>query len=176
MNESETKAETLSIDYAKRLGFEVFETTSIEIEHDGFWIFRYPTWARVALVTNAGVAESTLWARASNIHSFIVQPSESDGELLPLWLAFPAYDSVTSGWRQGSGELYKYKWHDWWRTLPDLKKEQYKLKFPEPTDEERGEWTGGWEGFYDEIADVPGDPASIPDLLFGRVPQGHRRR
>ena len=122
------------------------------------------------LETDAGVAESILWLSSCSIHSFVLEPNEIHGELLPLWLAFPDFNSVTSFWRQGSGEPYKYKWHDWWRTLSDNKKQKYRLKFPEPTDEERGEFSGGWEGFYDEIADVPGDPESIPDLIFGRVP------
>jgi len=91
--------------------------------------------------------------------------------MLLLWIAFPRYSSVTSGWRQGFGEPYKYEWHKWWNTLNKTEKQRYKDRFPEPTDEERSEMSGCWEGFYDLIAKVPTEQNSIPDFLLGRVPK-----
>lgn len=169
MTQIELEAEKLSVDYAQGLGLDVAETVSINVEYEGFWIFRRAIWARIVLETDAGTAESTISINPHSVHSFILE-HRNDRELLPLWIAFPRFNSVTIGWRQGTGEPYKYRWHDWWRTLSETQKQQYKLKFPEPTDEDRGEWYGGWENFYEEIAEVPGDRDSIPDLLFGRVP------
>ncbi len=34
--------------------------------------------------------------------------------MVPLWAAYPSYDSMTIGWRMGSGEVYKYRWHYWY--------------------------------------------------------------
>jgi hypothetical protein len=66
--------------------------------------------------------------------------------LLPLWVAYPTYTSVTAGWRQGYGEVYSYKWHSYYRSLSDDEKAKYKQTFPPPDDEERC-----WQGFYESL-------------------------
>ena len=169
--ELEERVSKLAVDYAHSVGLHIVEQPSIELEYAGFWVFRRARTANVTLQTDEGVVAASIWPDLSTLHSFILTPEGEDGVLLPLWIAFPRFDSVTLGWRQGTGEPYKYKWHEWWNSLSDARKRQYRLRFPEPTDAERGEWTGGWEGFYDEIAEVPADPESIPDFIFGRVPR-----
>gem|GEM_PF-6435954 len=159
------------IDYARSLSIQVEESISVEFEYFGFWILRRATSANVTAVADEGTIEANIWPNLSTLHSCILKPNDEAGLLLPLWIAFPRFSSVTSGWRQGTGEPYKYEWHQWWNTLSQSTKQDYRIRFPEPTDEEREEWKGGWEGFYDHIAEIPGNPNSIPDLLFGRVPR-----
>ena len=58
----------------------------------------------------------------------------------------------------GSGEDYKYRWHDWYDQLTEKELSDYKTRFPPPEDKELC-----WYDFYELIADVPDDPDSIPD-------------
>jgi len=87
-------------------------------------------------------------------------------DMLPLWAAFPHHTSITSGWRQGYGEVYKYRWHDWYNRLSDERRLEYKQRFPPPEDKELA-----WDDFYELIADVPADHNSIQGLLLGHVPK-----
>jgi hypothetical protein len=82
-----------------------------------------------------------------------------------LWVVFPGWDSVTTFWRQGSGEQYKYQWHAFWRSLSKELKELYRAKYPEPPEKELC-----WAGFYDEIAEKPaGKEHPLADMIVGRV-------
>lgn len=96
---------------------------------------------------------------------FEVKPTDPKHLLIPLWGVFPRYTAVTIGWRMGYGEEYKYRWHAWYRGLSDEDRQKYKQRFPTPTDEERC-----WEGFYEQIADVPATGQNpIVELIVGRV-------
>jgi hypothetical protein len=100
-----------------------------------------------------------------SVSYFELKPIDPKRFLLPLWAVFPHYTSVTIGWRMGYGEKYKYRWHAWYRSLSDEDRRKYKQRFPAPTDEERC-----WEGFYEQIADVPATGQNpIAELIIGRV-------
>lgn len=58
----------------------------------------------------------------------------------PLWLAYPAIERYSIGWRMGSGEDYRYKFWDWMETLSKEEQEKYRGLFPEPAT-----WRGWWE-------------------------------
>ena len=58
----------------------------------------------------------------------------------PLWLAYPEIERYSIGWRMGYGEDYKYKFFDWFETLSQEEKAQYRTLFPEPVT-----WKGWWE-------------------------------
>ncbi|NES83356.1 MAG: hypothetical protein F6K10_19215 [Moorea sp. SIO2B7] len=119
----------------------------------------------ISFESGGGVGEVEV-SCPDRITRFEFMPSDSTHFMLPLWAAYPTYDSVTSGWRQGYGEVYKYRWHDWYDKLSDEKRTEYRERFPPPKDEELC-----WADFYELIADVPADYNSIPDFLMGRVPK-----
>ena len=83
--------------------------------------------------------------------------------MLPLWLVYPNYTSLTMGWRQGGGEGYKLRWHAWWRSLDADAKRAYRISYPEPAVPELC-----WSGFYDDIAETPSS-GGIAELIVGRV-------
>lgn len=101
----------------------------------------------------------------TGVVEFEIEPEYRDaaGRMLPLWLVYPSYTSVTAGWRQGTGETYKLRWHSWWRTLDAEGKAAYRAAYPEPI---RSDLC--WSGFYDEIAERPSS-GSIGDFIDGRV-------
>lgn len=71
-------------------------------------------------------------------------PSACDCEnhlLLPLWQVFPDYERTSLGWRMGSGERYRWGWHDWFDGLSEAGRAKYIERFPEPE-------KNGWPGFY----------------------------
>jgi hypothetical protein len=73
---------------------------------------------------------------------FEFRPTDPDRFWLPPWAAYPLYNSVTTGWRQGNGEQYWIDWHDWYAALPQDRKAAYRERFPEPDRD-------GWPGFYE---------------------------
>jgi hypothetical protein len=115
--------------------------------------------------TEHGAGEVQVSRPKWTVTRFEFFPTDPDHYMVPLWAAYPCYDSVTIGWRMGYGEDYKYRWHAWYRGLSDEKRSGYKERFPPPQDEDLC-----WHDFYDLIADVPGDPNSISDVIMGRVP------
>jgi hypothetical protein len=123
---------------------------------------RVTSYTLTYLISDA-IIVATVWRRDSSIYSFELYPLFSGGYMLPLWLAYPKFNSMTIGWRMGSGEHYKYRWHRWYRGLSGEQRADYKLKYPPPDD-------GAWGGFYEDIADVPAKPESLADIIMGRVP------
>jgi len=73
-------------------------------------------------------------------------PKDEKSDMLPLWVAYPGTNSVTSAWRQSYGEQYKIKWHRWFDALSPEAQENYRVKFPEPNDPDLM-WTGFYTGF-----------------------------
>ena len=115
--------------------------------------------------TEAGPVQASVSRRTRGVHYFELKPTDPKQFLLPLWGVFPHYTSVTTFWRQGYGEHYKYLWHTWYRGLSDEDRRRYKQRFPAPTDERRC-----WEGFYEQVADVPATGQNpIGELIIGRV-------
>lgn len=39
-------------------------------------------------------------------------------DMVPPWEMFPTYERYTIGWRMGTGEQYRYEWHDFISKLP----------------------------------------------------------
>lgn len=141
------------------------QTSNHSGESQGWWPrFRVNFYTFTILVPDA-VVISSVRGKSYNIHRFEVYPMFAKGFLLPLWLAYPEFTSVTIGWRMGSGESYKYRWHYWYRGLSDDQRAEYKAKFPPPDDDDRA-----WRGFYEDIADKRADPNSVGEFIVGRVP------
>ena len=153
--------------YASRLRIELLKTTSVKHWHDGWWIFRSFDWIEFGIDSNLGKIDATIGKHGAKIfvESFQLTPDDPASEPLPLWVTYPNVLSVSTFWRYEPAQSYKFNWHDWWITLTNDQKLDYRKRYPEPNDDF---W--GWSGFYDKIADVPGDPDSIGDLIIGRVP------
>ena len=100
-----------------------------------------------AFESEFGIGEVDVWHPNEVMRCEFI-PSDSRYHMLPLWAAFPTFNSVTIGWRMGYGEVYKYRWHDWYDQLPDEKRSEYKKRFPPPEDEELC-----WYDFYELLAD-----------------------
>ena len=64
---------------------------------------------------------------------------DNKGKALPLWLAFPDDPRASMGWRMGGGEDYKIEFGNWYRSLSDEARSEYRQFYPEPE---------GWEDFY----------------------------
>lgn len=60
----------------------------------------------------------------------------------PPWMAFPAYDRYSMGWRMGSGEDYWHAFQAWIRSLERSDMDAFISAHPEPE---------SWRGFYDAI-------------------------
>lgn len=74
---------------------------------------------------------------------FEFNPIQSNLDLLPLWVAYPTYNSSTMGWRMSSGEVYREKWTNWFLSLSNESQLSYIQKYPEPEEDDLG-----WAGFY----------------------------
>jgi len=73
-----------------------------------------------------------------SVSMFEFYPTDGKSYMLPLWLAYPSYSSVTIGWRMGSGEQYRIRWHYWFAGLCEADQANYRHRFPAP---EKGHWT-----------------------------------
>lgn len=93
-----------------------------------------------------GNALATVDTRRKAVQSFLFQPKGPDRFWLPLWVAFPFYDSVTIGWRMGDGERYRVDWCNWFNSINADRQNDYKQRFPEPNRD-------GWLGFYERQTD-----------------------
>ena len=60
---------------------------------------------------------------------------------LPPWLAFPALEPASIGWRMGGGEDHIYKLVVYFRYCSQDEKDEYKRRYPEPP---------GWSGWYED--------------------------
>ena len=130
------------------------------------WWFFYVEWYTFKIDTGDGEAVATIYSRAARVNSFEYYPRDERAFLLPLWAAYPRFTSVTVGWRQGSGERYKYRWHAFYRKLSEHAKAEYRRRFQPPDDEERC-----WHGFYELTSDKRAtNKHPIADFIIGRVP------
>jgi hypothetical protein len=97
-----------------------------------------------------GRVQASIDAQRGTVRQFEYYPNDPRAFLLPFRAAYPTYDPVRSGWRQGNGEQYKYTWHSFYKGLSNEAKTEYRRKYPPPADVERC-----WQGFYEWIADPP---------------------
>ena len=96
-----------------------------------------------------GTAGATVSTQLGGVVWFEFRPSDPGRFWLPPWAAYPLFNSVTIGWRMGSGEWYWIDWHNWYAALPEDRKAAYRSRFPEPDRD-------GWLGFYELAAGWPG--------------------
>jgi hypothetical protein len=71
-----------------------------------------------------------------------VDSFDSEGYMLPPWIACPDIPRYSIGWRMGGGEDYWIAFIDWYRGLQSKEREQYRQAYPEPDE---------WSGLYDEF-------------------------
>jgi hypothetical protein len=158
------RAIQLAQDYAASCGIPWKDVRVVNKERS-WWYFNVHSY-ELDVDTGDGTARilvSNHFWNVRGIYSFEYYPNDETGDLLPLWLAFPGFTSVAIGWRMGRGEVYKYRWHDWYRRLSEARRTEYKRKYSPPEDDDRA-----WQGFYEFIADVPSG-GSISDQIFGRI-------
>lgn len=108
--------------------------------------------------TEGGTGEAEVAQPNCTVVRFEYIPTGSEHWMIPLWAAYPGYDSITGAWRQGDCETYKYRWLEWYLELSDEKRSEYKTRFPPPQDRFLR-----WHGFYDWISDAPPEPGSRPE-------------
>lgn len=126
-----------------------------------WWLPFSIRWYTFTFHTGSGIVVVDVFWPGYKVKRFELYPLTGRGVMLPLWAAYPDFTSVTIGWRMGHGEVYKYRWHHWYRSLTDDEQAEYKKRFPPPD-------YGAWPGFYEEIADRPSS-GSIGDHVIGRV-------
>ena len=163
---TESEAITVARDHAGSHGLPWGEGSRIYQEQKP-GIFRKPLVWQVRSESVTGELHITVDDRRATVSScrFIPFPRDENGWLLPLWVVFPDYNSVTIGWRMGPGEPYKYRWHGWWRTLTNEQKAAYKAKYPEPTAADLA-----WDDWYADVADRPASSRkSIGEFINGNV-------
>ncbi|GMU06935.1 hypothetical protein [Corallococcus caeni] len=57
------------------------------------------------------------------------------GDMPPPWKAFPGYDPLASGWRQGNGEYWLvHAWSSFWQRLSLAERQQYTQRWEAPTE------------------------------------------
>ena len=162
---TESKAIELAKAHADTWGVPWVQIKKIKKDRD-WWYFSV-AWYNFEIDTGDGEAFAIIDSQTATVNRFEYYPREKKF-LLPLWAAYPTYNSVTSGWRQGYGEEYKYEWHSFYQSMSEDDRAEYKRKFPPPDDEELC-----WHGFYELIADTPADDKhSVAEFIIGRVPEG----
>ena len=62
-------------------------------------------------------------------------------ELLPPWIVFPLYDSVTMGWRMGNGEAYMKVFTSYIDALSEEQRKTYAENYPTPVYMETSRFT-----------------------------------
>jgi hypothetical protein len=157
----EHEAESLVRAYAADWGVPVRRVRVLR-KYRAWWYFGNRGY-EMAIDADDGTA--TAWVFDGGVCRFDYRPTGPKTFLLPLWAAFPTYNSVTMGWRQGEGEDYKYRWHAWYRSLTDAERAAYRDRCPAPIDAGRA-----WAGWYEEVADRPATGEHpIGELILGRV-------
>ena len=157
----QSEAIVLAKHYALKWGAPWGTVSEIRKERAWWLLFRV-RFFHLTIESEAGRSQVTIDSLFKKLWFFEFIPTDTSTWMLPLWGAYPIYNAVTIGWRMGSGEDYKYKWHAWWRTLSAEARDRYRSRYPEP------DW-GAWPGFYEEIAEVPAKPGNMVDLMIGRV-------
>ncbi len=99
------------------------------------------------------------------VRYFTLTLNSQTGHMPPMWAAYPSLYPWSVDWRYGDGnpaELYKYRWHAWYRALTREQQLEYQARFP-PYEE------SGWDEFYTFVADVRAKPDCLGDWISGRV-------
>lgn len=107
-----------------------------------WWLLFGVRYYWLTIESDAGSALVYVDAFHKKLLSFEFTPRDGTSWMLPLWGAYPYYNSVTIGWRMSGGEAYRYAWEAWWQSLSPDEWARYRERYPEP------DW-GAWPGFYD---------------------------
>ena len=146
--------------YAAKVGLSVAEVLATG-HSPSRWLFVKFRWYSLTAHTGNGIAVVNVAWPGCSVERFEFYPTDGKSPMLPLWLAYPTFNSLTIGWRMGSGENYKHRWHQWYRGLTDEQRTGYKDRFPPPQED-------SWSGFYEEIAERASQ-GTITDHISGRV-------
>jgi hypothetical protein len=161
---TEIEAVNLAKEYAVEWEIPWVSDVISDVQRHGW--FLDIEWCTLTVDTGKGSAIVFIYGPDFCVNRFEYFPAEDDGLLLPLWAVFPIYTAVTMGWRQSYGEQYKYRWHAWYRNLPEERRAEYRRKYPPPEDDERA-----WKGFYELIADRPAaGEHPIAEFIMGQIP------
>lgn len=68
------------------------------------------------------------------------KPQVVPGDMNAPWEEFPEYSAVTSGWRQGNGEVYLLNWAGWYASKTPDERASYRARHSAPEE---------WDWFYD---------------------------
>src|SRR5262249_23678247 len=120
---TETGAVALVKSYAAEWG--VSWQQLLKIEKKRSWWYLTVREYSLTIDTGGGNALAVIDCPTAAIVRFECFPSDPKEILLPFWAPFPTYSSVSSGWRQGCGEPYKYRWHSFYRSLSAEEKAKY---------------------------------------------------
>jgi hypothetical protein len=112
-----------------------------------WWCFSVAEYT-LRVETGDGEAMAVIRSSTRSVFVFEYAPTDSRKFMLPPWAAYPQYDSVTTGWRQGGGELYMNRWYTFYRSLATDEQTTYKTCYAPPDDGRL------WQDFYDHC-DLP---------------------
>jgi hypothetical protein len=130
--------------YASQWGVDVSEPIVVAPKRPWWLIFRVSGY-KVAYHTAEGCAVVEIHGRDYRVSRFEFYPAEcSKAIMVPLWAAFPGYDSVTINWRTGYGGAYSAAWFKWYERLSVEEKVGYQERFPPPS-------KGSWSDFYEFV-------------------------
>ena len=99
------------------------------------------------------IGTALVLASRSNPDFIDFRPLFASESMIPPWAAYPSYSSVTSGWRQGSGDGYLAHWIKWLRNCHPEERSLYLSRFPAPNDDRL------WHDWYASVV----QPALVPD-------------
>ncbi len=142
----EADAEEMAKKYAQKWGVPWHRTSSTRIIRQAGGFSACSNY-EFQIDTGKGNALAVVAPKLSSVERFEYYPNNPRCFMLPLWVAYPGRWRHWGGWRQSYGENYQFRWFEWWATLSDEMKVEYRNCYPEPPDEELS-----WKGFYLDIS------------------------
>jgi hypothetical protein len=138
---SESNALAIATEHLKKLALP-WERAKTRFIQKRWWGLFGPDAFFFEFVGEAGWAD--VWVEHSDTVRFCAfYPVDGRFLMVPLWIQFPEYNSMTIHWRMGPGEVYRNHWSWWFRRLTHEERLNYQKQYPAATDEERG-----WSEFY----------------------------
>lgn len=99
--------------------------------------------AKLLVTVSAWNEATTMIAVVGRHKEFLMETRKLNqiGDVFPPWQAFPKYDSLSGGWRQGNGEYWLLNiWLPYWKQLSEQEKQNYLNKWDAPED-----WKEKWQ-------------------------------
>ncbi|PCJ51326.1 MAG: hypothetical protein COA79_26575 [Planctomycetota bacterium] len=154
------KAKSVAKQYGEKWSVKV-ETLEV-FERTPLWYFPFKTSAYFFSFKNDfGEGEVIVSTSKYTVTMFSFIPFNLEVEMLPLWVAFPQFNFLTSGWRQSYGESYSIRWHEFFDDLPLSKKEEYAKQYKPPIDPDLG-----WGSFYEMQNEDYSDIDPVMNVIF----------